>query len=425
MAGVQDDLQRTMKSIRKGAKDIRGVTALVHDQVAGFASTGEELRGKVLDAAEHVQTRLQDIEALYDVVYEEVADTALDVAASVRTFRRNPVMRVMRTMAEPLTVILRVFLSLRYRRARRGLFSRFRACVDPRARTSTWANRSSPTCTCCRRPPPSCCGPSRSTSSTATSPPIPPSRRSTRRWDGIATTGTWDRRSTTRRSNDSLRAFGLGYLCHLAADTVAHNYFVPRQLVLTASTAAVGHAYWESRVETHLGSAYARAAKDLILSDTRQADRHLAQIISPTLFSVGTNRRLFKGLVHLAGDARVPERTQGGGGAEPVVADRPWTWSGTSGLSYDYMVDLLADRGSRCRDSSIRRASSRCTWRRRCGVRCCRGERRTRPSRLLDAAEEHFGLPGTKLAFWPERIRPLPWRAPAPARERKQRRAEA
>ena len=30
---------------------------------------------------------------------------------------------------------------------------------------------------------------------------------------------------------DALRAFGLGYLCHLAADTVAHNYFVPRQLM--------------------------------------------------------------------------------------------------------------------------------------------------------------------------------------------------
>jgi uncharacterized protein YoxC len=96
MAGVQDDLQRTMKSIRKGAKDIRGVTALVHEQVAGFASTGEELRGKVLDAADHVQTRLQDIEALYDVVYEEVADTALDVAAGVRTFKRNPILRTVR-----------------------------------------------------------------------------------------------------------------------------------------------------------------------------------------------------------------------------------------------------------------------------------------------------------------------------------------
>src|SRR3954467_7519530 len=31
-----------------------------------------------------------------------------------------------------------------------------------------------------------------------------------------------------------LRAFGRGYLCHLAADSVAHNYFVPRQLMLTS-----------------------------------------------------------------------------------------------------------------------------------------------------------------------------------------------
>ena len=96
MAGVQDDLQRTMKSVRKGAKDIRGVTALVHEQVAAFAGTGAELRGKVLDAADHVQERLQDIEALYDVVYDEVADTALDVAAGVRTFKRNPILRTVR-----------------------------------------------------------------------------------------------------------------------------------------------------------------------------------------------------------------------------------------------------------------------------------------------------------------------------------------
>ena len=57
--------------------------------------------------------------------------------------------------------------------------------------------------------------------------------------------------------SDALRAFGLGYLSHLAADTVAHNYFVPRQLMITSSTAAVGHSYWETRVETHLGDAYA------------------------------------------------------------------------------------------------------------------------------------------------------------------------
>src|SRR5439155_1406885 len=56
--------------------------------------------------------------------------------------------------------------------------------------------------------------------------------------------------------SDPLRAFGLGYLSHLAADTIAHNFFVPRQLVLTSSTVALGHSYWESRFETHLGDAY-------------------------------------------------------------------------------------------------------------------------------------------------------------------------
>lgn len=221
--------------------------------------------------------------------------------------------------------------------------------------------------------------------------------------------------------HDSLRAFGLGYLCHLAADTVAHNYFVPRQLVLTASTASVGHAYWESRVETHLGSAYARAAKDLIQGDTRQADRHLAQIISPTLFSVGTNRRLFKGLVHLA-------ETRGfQSGLKAAVGRSRWSLTDGDverhlGLSYDYMVDLLANEKSvpRQLDPSGEQPLHVAKTVRR---HVLQESARTRPGKLLDAAEEHFGLPGAQLTYWPERIRPLPWKAPAPARER--RRAEA
>ncbi|MEZ4378494.1 MAG: zinc dependent phospholipase C family protein [Gemmatimonadales bacterium] len=98
---------------------------------------------------------------------------------------------------------------------------------------------------------------------------------------------------------DALRAFGLGYLSHLAADVVAHNHFVPRQLVLSSSTRTAGHTYWESRVETELGQAVPRAARELIRLDHRQADAHLERILSPTIFSVRTNRRLFRGMVHL------------------------------------------------------------------------------------------------------------------------------
>ncbi|MEX2178584.1 MAG: zinc dependent phospholipase C family protein, partial [Gemmatimonadaceae bacterium] len=100
--------------------------------------------------------------------------------------------------------------------------------------------------------------------------------------------------------DDPLRAFSLGYLAHLAADAVAHNYFVPRQLALTASTASLGHSYWESRFETHLGERSSRKARELLQRDHGTEDALLDRILSPTLFSTPTNRRIFRGIVHAA-----------------------------------------------------------------------------------------------------------------------------
>jgi hypothetical protein len=99
--------------------------------------------------------------------------------------------------------------------------------------------------------------------------------------------------------DEPLHAFALGYLAHLAADAVAHNYFVPRQLAITSSTAALGHSYWESRFETHLGERYARRARELILLDHARSDAHLDRILSPTIFSTSTNRRIFRGMVYV------------------------------------------------------------------------------------------------------------------------------
>jgi hypothetical protein len=102
-----------------------------------------------------------------------------------------------------------------------------------------------------------------------------------------------------RARDEPLRAFGLGYLAHLAADSVAHNYFVPRQLAITSSTAALGHSYWESRFETHLGDRHARRAREIILLDHTRSDAHLDRILSPTIFSTQTNRRIFRGMVYV------------------------------------------------------------------------------------------------------------------------------
>jgi hypothetical protein len=102
-----------------------------------------------------------------------------------------------------------------------------------------------------------------------------------------------------RSRDDPLRAFSLGYLAHLAADVVAHNHFVPRQLAVTSSTSALGHSYWENRFETHLGERFARRARELILLDHTRSDTHLDRILSPTIFSTPTNRRIFRGMVRV------------------------------------------------------------------------------------------------------------------------------
>ena len=99
--------------------------------------------------------------------------------------------------------------------------------------------------------------------------------------------------------DEPLRAFALGYLAHLAADAVAHNYYVPHQLAITSSTAALGHSYWESRFETHLGERFARRAREVILLDHARSDAHLDRILSPTIFSTPTNRRIFRGMVYV------------------------------------------------------------------------------------------------------------------------------
>jgi hypothetical protein len=210
--------------------------------------------------------------------------------------------------------------------------------------------------------------------------------------------------------SDGLRAFGLGYLCHLAADTVAHNYFVPRQLMLTSSTAAVGHSYWETRVETHLGDAYARAARDVIRLDHGDADAHLDRIISPTIFSVRTNRRLFRGMVRLTETQSWQRATQ--------VAREYSRWPLADrdvehhlGLSYDYMVQLLAGLTVTAHqlDPSGERPLKMAKELRR---RVLRDAGRRNRAKLRSEAQDHFGLPADPLAHWPLAGEKLPWRAP-------------
>jgi hypothetical protein len=104
---------------------------------------------------------------------------------------------------------------------------------------------------------------------------------------------------------EPLQAVGLGYLAHLAADTVAHNFFVPRRLLLTSTTQAMGHTYWEHRMDVHVGEENLTRARTIVMEhDHSAADQLFDSVLSSTIFSFSTNRRIFRGMIRVQGHDR-------------------------------------------------------------------------------------------------------------------------
>ncbi len=69
--------------------DVRQLVATIRAEAEGLVGTSQELRGRILAAADRAAARLNDLDAVIEVVEEEVESTALDVAATLRTVRRG------------------------------------------------------------------------------------------------------------------------------------------------------------------------------------------------------------------------------------------------------------------------------------------------------------------------------------------------
>lgn len=91
-----------------------------------------------------------------------------------------------------------------------------------------------------------------------------------------------------------------GYLCHLAADVVAHNYFVPYKTIRSFSTIALRHTYWELRFESFVEPAIWERAREVCQSGRVHDDALLRKVMAPTLFSFGTNKRIFDSILLLS-----------------------------------------------------------------------------------------------------------------------------
>ncbi|HSH46143.1 MAG TPA: zinc dependent phospholipase C family protein [Longimicrobiales bacterium] len=206
--------------------------------------------------------------------------------------------------------------------------------------------------------------------------------------------------------NDRLKAAGYGYLCHLAADTIAHNFFVPRQLMLTSSTKALGHAYWEHRMDVELGEGFTTRAREVVVDyDHSEADNLLDSVLSGTIFSFETNRRLFRGMVRFQDN----DRWQNVFGR--VLDNTRWTihpddMDAYLSRSFDSMVDYLLRRrasGAAGRDPTGEFNLQLAKKVRRMALREGANEEE---ARMRELADDFFPLPDDDLDYWEKHSRP-------------------
>jgi hypothetical protein len=139
--------------------------------------------------------------------------------------------------------------------------------------------------------------------------------------------------------DERLRAAMLGYMSHLAADTLAHNSFVPRMLLLTSSTRALGHSYWEHRMDSDVGTEYSQLARWIVTRfDHSATDALFRRVLSSTLFSFSTNRRIFRGIIRINGNESWQAIF------DTVVDNSRWDLDPTTVARYlRHSFDLVAD----------------------------------------------------------------------------------
>ena len=107
------------------------------------------------------------------------------------------------------------------------------------------------------------------------------------------------RKILEQATTPSQQACAYGYLSHLAADTVAHSYFVPFKLIRTYNTVFLKHTYWEMRFEAHVSPETWPLARSIGRKDFSENDKLLRSVLANTIFSFATNKRLFNSLLLL------------------------------------------------------------------------------------------------------------------------------
>lgn len=111
---------------------------------------------------------------------------------------------------------------------------------------------------------------------------------------------TWrmGREMLTRAADPSSRSYALGYMCHLAADTVAHNYYVPNLMSMSPLRNNLTHMYVEIRADSQVDWSHSQA-RNLLTDPAPLADDLLIASVNAPLSFFRLQKRMYQGSLFL------------------------------------------------------------------------------------------------------------------------------
>src|SRR3972149_8508681 len=92
---------------------------------------------------------------------------------------------------------------------------------------------------------------------------------------------------------DPQKAFAYGYISHLAADTIAHNYYIPEKFIQSFSSKILRHTYWEMRFDALVDKNVWKLPSKMSKGVHRGNDNLLKNMLEGTPLSFRTNKTIF------------------------------------------------------------------------------------------------------------------------------------
>lgn len=87
LSELRAEMEPALRSVRAMSEEAQGLASKLNVEVHEIVRTSSEIRHEVTRGVRQASQRLADLDALAEVMQEELEDTALDVAARVRNFR--------------------------------------------------------------------------------------------------------------------------------------------------------------------------------------------------------------------------------------------------------------------------------------------------------------------------------------------------